>query len=191
MKEGFGQDPNGSSQRTYGRLQNENEAYADLLCGHLQGMTYRLRQLTPAQWDWTPASPAPTARILATHAWQWLICDRQHLAELDARKHPLVPEPPADTTALCDALAEETERWRTLILGLTPMQFAEARHQFNGYEMNVRDFVCHMIQNCIYKHGQFATLYFALGLDGDAPYDAPFPNPIYAELHETKHHETP
>lgn len=179
-----------NSGSVYGELQNENQAYASLLCGHLQGMVHRLRQLTPEQWDWTFAPPAPTARILAVHAWQWLICDRQHLAEPDASKHPLVPAPPADTALLCSALAEETERWRVLILGLTPAQFAEQRRQFNGYEMNVRKFVCHMIQNSIYKHGQFSTLFFALGLDGDAPYDAPFPNPIYAEMHEMGNHDT-
>lgn len=172
-------------------MNNENEAYANLLCGHLRGMVHRLRQLTPEQWDWTYAPPAPTARILATHAWQWLICDRQHIAEPDALKHPLVPNPPADTAALCNALAEETERWHALILGLTPEQLGSERCQFNGYEMNVRAFVCHMIQNCIYKHGQFATIYFALGLDGDAPYDAPWPNPIYTELHEMTLNETP
>jgi hypothetical protein len=172
-------------------LENENQAYANLLCGHLRGMVHRLRQLTPEQWDWTFALTAPTARILATHAWQWLICDRQHIAEADAAQHPYVPEPPADTGALCDALAEETECWQTLILSLTPEQFGAERRQFNDYEMNIRDFVCHMIQNCIYKHGQFATLYFAMGLDGDAPYDAPLPNPIYRELHESATHETP
>ena len=161
----------------------ETEAYAGLLCGHLRGMVYRLRQLSPDQWDWTPAPPAPTARILATHAWQWLVCDRQHIAEPDALKHALVPAPPADTAALCDALAAETERWQELILGLTPAELDAPRRQFNDYPMTVREFVCHMIQNCIYKHGQFATLYFALGLDGDAPYDAPWPNPIYRELH--------
>ena len=163
-------------------LKNENEAYASLLCGHLQGMVYRLRLLPEDKWDWTPAPPAPTARILASHALQWLFCDRQHLAESDALLHPPVPEPPPDPAALCDALAEETERWASLILAMTPEQFAEQRSQFNGYPMNRRDFVCHMIQNCIYKHGQFSTLFFALGLDGDAPYDAPWPNPIYADL---------
>jgi hypothetical protein len=60
------------------------------------------------------------------------------------------------------------------------------RSQFNEYPMLVRVFVGHIVQNSIYKHGQLATLYFALGLDGDAPYDAPFPNPIYAKLHEAK-----
>ena len=48
--------------------------------------------------------------------------------------------------------------------------------------MNVRGFIAHMIQNVIYKHGQFATIFFALGMDGDGPYTAPFPNPIYKEL---------
>ena len=176
--------------QVYGWLQNENQAYAHLLCGHLEEMIYRLRQITPANWDWTPAPPAPTARTLAAHAWQWLICDRQHISEADAQKHLPVPEPPTDPDALCDALAEETERWRSLILSLTPAQFAQERHQFNEYEMNVRDFVCHMIQNSIYKHGQLATLYFALGLDGDTPYEAPFPNSIYKQLHEAGNHAT-
>ena len=48
--------------------------------------------------------------------------------------------------------------------------------------MNTRGFVCHMIQNVIYKHGQFSTIFFALGLDGDGPYEAPFPNAIYKEV---------
>lgn len=162
----------------------ENEAYAGLLCSHLRGMVHRLRLLSPEQWDWTPAVAAPTARILAAHAWQWLICDRQHIVEPDARKHPLVPDAPADPGALCDALAAETDRWEALILSLTPAQLDEPRRQFNDGSMNVRGFLCHMIQNCIYKNGQFATLFFALGLDGAAPYDAPFPNPFYRHLHD-------
>ena len=50
--------------------------------------------------------------------------------------------------------------------------------------MNVRGFVGHIVQNCVYKNGQFMTLYYALGLDGTAPYTAPFPNPIYAQMRE-------
>ena len=92
---------------------------------------------------------------------------------------------------MCAILQAEVDTWKEMTLAMTLEYLAELRSQFGIFEMNVRGFVCHMIQNCIYKHGQFATLYFALGLDGDAPYDAPFPNPIYAELHETKHHETP
>ena len=67
-------------------------------------------------------------------------------------------------------------------MSLTPEQMDAPRSQFNAFGMNVRGFVLHIIQNTIYKHGQFATLYFALGLDGTEPYDAPFPNPIYARL---------
>lgn len=168
----------------------ENEAYVSLLCGHLGQMVRRLRQIPADRWDWTFAPPAPTPRILATHAWQWLICDRQHIAEPDACRHPRVPDPPADPSALCDALQEETDRWHSLLMSLTLEQLDEPRRQFNEYEMPVRGFVCHMIQNCIYKHGQLATIYFALGLDGEEPYDAPFPNPIYEMLHEAGH-ETP
>ena len=165
-------------------MNEENHAYENLLCGHLLGMVRRLREIPADQFDFSFAPPAPTPRILAVHAWQWLICDRYHIAEPDAAKHPPVPEPPGDQAALCDALAEETENWRALIRSLTPEQFSEMRHQFNepNAPMTVRDFVCHMIQNCIYKHGQLATIYFALGLDGTQPYTAPFPNPIYQEV---------
>src|SRR5579862_7869330 len=100
----------------------ENENYAMLLCSHLQGFVHGLRKLPADRWDWTPDVAAPTPRILAAHAWQWLICDRQHIGEPDASRHPRIPEPPTDPQAMCDALAEETENWRQLILGLTPEQ---------------------------------------------------------------------
>ncbi|MBC8103584.1 MAG: DinB family protein [Cytophagales bacterium] len=161
----------------------ENEAYVWLLCGHLWGMSRRLRKLPADRWDWTPNVAAPTARILAAHAWQWLICDRQHILISDATRHDRIPDPPADPTAMCDALDMENENWRRLLLSLTPAQLAEERRQFNDTDpLTVRWFVTHMIQNLIYKHGQFSTLYFALGLDGTEPYAAPFPNPIYAEV---------
>lgn len=163
---------------------NENEAYAEFLCGHLEGFTARLPMLKPDEWDRTPDPAAPTARMLATHAWQWLQCDRRHIAEPDAAHHSRIPEPPDDPAALCDALAEETKRWRALLNGLTPDQLAAPRRQFNneGYPLNVRWFVVHMTQNTIYKHGQFSTLFFALGHDGTEPYTAPCPNPIYSGL---------
>ena len=159
--------------------QTENEAYANMLCGHLGEFAWRLSQLPQDKWDWTPDPAAPTARILAAHAWQWLQCDRQHILEPDASKHTRIPEPPLDPQEMCDALEQETEQWRSLILGLTPEQLSEERVQFCYDPLNVRAFLCHMIQNSIYKNGQFATLYFALGLDGTEPYQAPFPNPIY------------
>lgn len=66
---------------------------------------------------------------------------------------------------------------------MTPERYAERRFQFQARDDddagNVRAFVCHAIQNVIYKSGQLATLYFALGLDGTERYAAPFPNPIY------------
>jgi hypothetical protein len=162
--------------------QTENEAYALLLCGHLEHFVERLRELPPDKWDWTPDPAAPTARILAVHAWQWLQCDRRHIAQPDASLHERIPEPPLNPVDICIALQEETEEWRRLLSALTPEQLGTERFQFNGnFPMNVRAFVCHMIQNVIYKHGQFATLYFALGLDGTEPYAAPFPNPIYEQ----------
>lgn len=162
----------------------ENRAYEMLLCSHLAGFVERLRELKPEEWDYTPNVAAATPRTLAVHAWQWLVCDRQHIHEPDASQHPRIPEPPDDTQALCDVLAEETETWRTMLRELTQEQLDAPRLQFNLPEnkLTVRGFVCHMIQNVIYKHGQFSTLYFALGHDGTGPYTAPFPNPIYEEL---------
>ena len=165
-------------------LTTETEAYEYLLCGNLESMIRRLRVLPADKWDWSPDVAAPTARILAAHTWQWLQCDRRHILQPDPSKHSRIPDPPADPAAMCDALAAETEQWRNLIRSLTPEKLAEPRRQFDSAaDLSVRWFVCHMIQNTIYKHGQFATLFFALGLDGTEPYSAPFPNPIYEECY--------
>ena len=164
----------------------EVQAYEWLLCGHLEGLTERLRMLPKERWDWSPDPAAPSARTLAVHTWQWLQCDRQHILEPDASRHTRIPDPPLDEKAMCDALAVETENWRELIRGLTPEKMAEPRSQFGAEPvLSVRWFVCHMIQNSIYKHGQFSLLFFALGLDGSEPYSAPFPNPIYDECYGT------
>ena len=162
----------------------ELELYERLLMMHLKTMVYRLRQMPPDKWDWTPDQAAPTTRTVAVHAWQWLICDRQHITQSDASQHTFVPEPPDDPEAFCAAFDAETENWRTMLRGLTPEELDSPRKQFNNPDskMNVRSFIGHMIQNVIYKNGQFSELYFALGLDGTESYDAPFPNPIYEEL---------
>ena len=124
------------------QVAKEKEAYVELLCGHLEGFVNSLRMLPEDKWDWTYAPSAPTPRILAAHAWQWLQCDRQHIAEPDALKHKDIPEPLKDPQAMCDALAEETERWRALILGLTAEELDAPRRQFNGdHLMTVRGFV--------------------------------------------------
>ena len=52
--------------------------------------------------------------------------------------------------------------------------------------MTTRGYICHMVQNVIYKNGQFSMIFFGLGLDGDGPYEAPFPNPIYRQVFEIK-----
>lgn len=163
-------------------LQTEQELTAWLLYMHVSTMVERLRQIPEDKWDWSFSPAAPSARTLGIHAWQWLVCDRQHITEPDALQHAAVPEPPESQQAMCDLLQQEVETWRTLILRLSPEQLLEPRRQFNNGELNIRWFIGHMVQNCIYKNGQLATIYFALGLDGNEPYSAPFPNPIYEQL---------
>jgi hypothetical protein len=151
---------------------------------HLRGMVACLRKLPEDKWDWTYAPPAPTPRTLAIHTLQWLQCDRQHINFPDASTHRLVPEAPSEPGAICDALNAEADAWEVMLNSLTSADLDRPGRQFGIEEagMNVRGFINHMIQNTIYKNGQFSTIFFALGLDGDEPYDAPFPNPIYKEV---------
>jgi len=162
-------------------LNSEIEAYASLLLGHLRGMIGGLRKLPQDKWDWTYSLPAPTPRILATHALAWLQCDRQHIRNTDCSTHRPVPEAPATPEQICDAMDKEADEWEALLQSLTEQDLDRSCLQFGHAEasFNVRGFIAHMIQNVIYKHGQFATIFFAIGMDGDGPYEAPFPNPIY------------
>jgi hypothetical protein len=148
-------------------------------------MVRRLRQIPEDKWDWSPDPAAPTPRMLACHAWQWLISDRQHIRQPDARRHDRIPDPPADPASMCEALEAESRRWNELILSLSQQDLAAPRLHFNDDQRDVRWFVCHMVDNTIYKSGQLATLYFALGLDGTDLYSAPLPNPEYDLLHGT------
>ena len=165
-------------------LHSELEADAFILLMHLRRMARNLRDLPADKWDWTFAPPAPTPRTLAVHALAWLQCDRQHINNPDIASHQPVPEPPTEPDGICTAMELEADAWEELLKGMTAEDLAREGQQFGRSEspMNVRGFVAHMIQNVIYKNGQFATMYFALGLDGDGPYEAPFPNPIYKEL---------
>lgn len=163
-------------------IPNEGRAYADVLYMHLRQMEHFLRGIPPEKFDFTYDQAAPTPRTLAAHTLQWLVCDRYHIEEADASKHPRVPQPPVEQGALCDALRAEAEAWRALLLALTPERLDERRSQFNEGEWNVRAFVAHIVQNTIYKSGQLSYLYYALGLDGTGPYAAPFPNDIYEEV---------
>lgn len=162
----------------------ETRTFLWLLRMHVRSMAACLRQIPADQWDWTFAPPAPTPRILAAHTLSWLICDRQHIEQPDAAFHAPVPSVPADPAAVCGALDTEMDRWEALLPRLTPEDLDAPRAQFNKYPMTVRQFLGHIVQNSIYKNGQLMTIYYGLGLDGDALYDAPFPNPIYAALHE-------
>lgn len=68
-----------------------------------------------------------------------------------------------------------------MLQSLAPVNFDRTVKQFGIYdEGNVRGFIGQIIENTIYKHGQLATLFFPLELDGSEPYRAPLPNPFYA-----------
>lgn len=165
-------------------IHNETEAYIELLCGHLLRITRRLRAIPERSWEWQPNPYTPSPRALAQHTWLWLVSDRRHLEEPDASRHPRIAEPPTDQLELCALLEQETEEWRTLLRAMTPDRLGETRLAFNWRRVNVRWLVYHMCQNVIYKHGQLATLFFQLGLDGEEPYQPPVPQNDYDRLEE-------
>ena len=154
------------------------------LIGHLLKMHDWASRMSDEQFDFTYHPAAPTARMLVTHAWQWLVCDRQHIEEPDASKHPRVPDPPTDRIALIAEAEAEAKCWDEMLRAMPAEKLDEKRHQFNrtGFDWSVRGCVYHMLQNVIYKHGQLSYLAFSFGLDGTDPYDAPFPNPIYEKV---------
>lgn len=163
-------------------MQTENEAYVVLLCSHLSDMIAKLRALPAEKWDWTPALPAPSARMVAEHALEWLLTDRQHLEQPDITLHRPIPELPTDPEAFCAALEAERTFWSGALRALTPEQFLEERFQFGIGPQDVRSLVVHITQQTIYKNGQLSTLFFALGLDGEEVYTAPHPNRFYGDL---------
>ena len=169
-------------------MKTETETFIGLLDSHLGPMIGQLRAIPLDKWDWTPAPPVPSPRVIAEHTWHWLVADRRHLQEPDITLHSLIPEAPAQQQTLCEALDEENRAWRDLILALTPEQYAAQRFQFGLWPRTVRYVVAHLTQQVLYKHGQLSTLYFLLGLDGDGPYQAPFPNDDYAKLQQALQH---
>ena len=111
-------------------LHNELEADADLLLMHLRGMISSLRKLPADKWDWTFAPPAPTPRILAVHALEWLQCDRQHIQNPDAKSHQLLPEHPTKPADICDAMEAEAKEWETLLKNMKPEELDRDGWQF-------------------------------------------------------------
>jgi hypothetical protein len=160
-------------------MQNETELYQRMLCGYIESMVNWLRKIPEEQWDWTPAVYAPTSRQVAEHTWVTLVCDRQHVEQPDVSLHPLVPDPPREPAALCAALETEAQWWREWLARQTPETYLAPRRQFGVWPINVRWIVFHITQQVVYKLGQLSTLYYALGLDGTEPYQAPFPNEFY------------
>lgn len=160
-------------------MQNETELYQRMLYDYVQSMVEWLRKIPEEQWDWTPAVYAPTPRQVAEHTWVTLVCDRQHVEQPDVSLHPLVPDPPREPAALCAALEAEATWWREWLGRQTPETYLTPRKQFGVAPVNVRWMVFHITQQVVYKLGQLSTLYYALGLDGTEPYQAPFPNEYY------------
>lgn len=153
-----------------------------MLCGYVEGMASWLRKIPDAQWNWTPAVSAPTPRQVAEHTWCTLLGDRQHLEEPDVMRHSLLPDPPHEPATLCGSLEAEAQWWREWLAQQTETTYLAPRKQFGVKPVNARWIVYHAMQQVVYKMGQLAWLYYALGLDGTEPYQAPSYNELYQRL---------
>ncbi len=151
---------------------------------HLSTFVERLRQIPSAKWEYQVTVAAPSPRHVAEHAWLWLVCDRQYIAEPDVAKHTPPLSPPTHQQDICDLLEEEIGLWRQLLITLPLEHLGDTREYQGNTGVTIRYLICHMVQNVIYKHGELATVYFALGLDGTEPFTAPLPTEFHPEAIE-------
>lgn len=163
-------------------MTTEHAFYSGQFAYHSAQLVERLRAIPDDRWEWAALPGAPTARQIALNAWQWLVSDRQHLTEPDARKHPRVPDPPESPAAFCDLLEDECRWWLDAMTNTPPERMNDRIPMFGGDALTVRCYLGHMLQNVIYKNGQISFLYFGLELEEPGPYVPPLPNESYDAL---------
>ena len=156
----------------------EAKSYDRLLQLHLDKMIERCHKMSDEQWNWRPTPPAPSTKEVVEHAWIWLVMDRLHIEnEIDMAAWQ-ASSPPASRTLMIAEFERETKRWHEMLTSMDNRVLDQDRKRSGIFRATVRYFVQHMVQNVIYKSGQLSTLYFAQGLDGEAPFKAPMPNEI-------------
>ena len=160
-------------------LQDELEAFELMTAGYVGSILRAARAIPAEKWNWSFSERTPTAREICEHTFAWLVCDRQQMTVPEASRHEPTPDPPADRDAMVALLENEAREWRKMVRSLTPDRLLEVREPWQGYPRNLRSFLFHMGQNVVYKAGQIWMLAFELGVDGDGPYDAPYPNRFY------------
>jgi hypothetical protein len=161
------------------RLHSELEVFEEMTAAYVGSLVRAARLIPDDKWNWSFSERTPTPREICEHTFAWLYCDRQQLTVSDRSRHRPTPDLPPDREAMIRLLHDEAGEWRRLVRSLTPDEMLREHETWDGQMRNVRAFLFHMGQNVIYKAGQIWMLCFELGLDGQGPYDAPWPNRIY------------
>ncbi len=148
---------------------------------HADNIIKRSEAMTHEQWTWRPAIPAPNSQETASHALAWMISDRMHLEE-QPNLHSAKVDIADNKNDLIEQFKREAEIWREWLSKADHRELNKKVKRFGIFPMTKRFFVGHALQNLVYKSGQLSILYFAQGLDGDAPFNAPMPEQILETL---------
>lgn len=168
-----------TSTLDFDRLHSELEVFELMIADYVGSITRAARLIPDDKWNWSFSERTPTAREICEHTFAWLRCDRQQIMIPGWSLHQPTPDPPADRVHMIELLSEEAQEWRKLIKSIPPELLDEERECQPGDMRLVRSFLFHMGQNVIYKAGQIWMIAFELGLDGEGPYVAPYPNILY------------
>jgi hypothetical protein len=158
---------------------SELELFEMMTADYVGSIVRAAKAIPDEKWNWSFSPMTPSAREICEHAFVWLWCDRQQLTVADRDLHRPTPDLPGGQEATISLLVGEAEEWRRMVRSLMPEVLSDLGVPWPGETRTVRSFLFHAGQHIIYKAGQIWMLYFGLGLDGNAPYSAPYPNNIY------------
>jgi hypothetical protein len=166
-------------------MNRETELYSKLLESYISEMLEKLNLLSEDQWCWQPSPPVPSAQMLATNALEWMICDRQHINEPDAKFHDPIPPTPVERECVMERLSAELKEWVRLLSQIRVEDLEAPRRQFNRLDaddQNVRWMMLNAVDNVARRLGELTPLWLALGHGGADPYQNKLPHECYERL---------
>ena len=166
-------------------MNKDTEMICPLLDGYLRQITARLCRMSVEQWDWRIATASATVHELADHVSGWLIADRMHILEPDARFHDDVPQLPNLPAEMAQLIESERLEWMKMLKMIRIEDMDAPRAQFNhpqSENQDVRWMVMHGLQTLVFDYGQMTVIFCALGMEGDRPYAPSKPHDFYTEM---------
>lgn len=166
-------------------MNKDTETISPLLDGYLRQISARLARMSVEQWDWRIAAASGTIHELTQHTLHWLITDRMHIMEPDARFHDEVPIFPSTPPEVAQAVDAERIEWGNMLKQIRIEDMDAPRQQFNhpqSEDQDVRWMIMHALQTTIYDYGQMTVIFAALGFEGDKPVAIANPRDFYVQM---------